>query len=71
MKERIKKDHLQEDKEVDLGQKNISEARQNYRHDEKMQEICDKKDMKFNQRKNDLKWYAETYIKTKESLRKS
>jgi hypothetical protein len=26
--------------------------------------------MKFNQRKNDLKWYAETYIKTKDSLRK-
>ena len=25
--------------------------------------------MKYNQRKNDLKWYAETYIKTKDSLR--
>jgi hypothetical protein len=35
-----------------------------------MQQICENKDMKFNQRKNDLKWYAETYIKTKDSLRK-
>ncbi len=34
-----------------------------------MQDICENKDMKFNQRKNDLKWYAETYIKTKDSLR--
>lgn len=47
----------------------MTDYKKNFVHDEKMKELCENKDMKFNQRKNDLKWYAETYIKTKDSLR--
>lgn len=34
-----------------------------------MKEIRATKDKQYNQRKNELNWYVEEYIKTKESLR--
>lgn len=69
IKERIRKDHIAEDKKIDLGEEKVTDYKKNFIQDEKMKEICENKEMTFNQRKNDLKWYAETYIKTKDSLR--
>lgn len=35
-----------------------------------MKEIRSNQDKQYNSRKNELNWYVETYIKTKDSLRK-
>ncbi len=47
-----------------------SDYKSNFIQDDKMKELVQQKDMQHHQRKNDLKWYAETYIKNKQSLRK-
>jgi len=39
-------------------------------HNEQFQKEVEEIDMSNHQRKNDLKWYSEEYVKTKLSLRK-
>jgi hypothetical protein len=70
MKTRIQKDHLEEDFAIDLGEKKSTDYKLHYNDDSKMQEIRGSKDKQYHQRKNELNWYVETYIKTKDSLRK-
>ena len=70
MKERIYKDHLQEDADINFGEKFASDYKLHYLDDNKMGDIRKTKDLQYHQRKNPLIWYAETYIKTKDSLRK-
>ena len=70
MKSRIQRDHLEEDFDVNLGEPKSTDYRLHYNDDKKMQEIRGHKDKQYHQRKNELNWYVETYIKTKDSLRK-
>ena len=70
MKARIQKDHLEEDFDIDLGEQKSTDYKLHYNDDKKMNEIRSHKDKQYHQRKNELNWYVETYIKTKESLRK-
>lgn len=71
MKHRICQDHLAQTVQgVDYGQKKESDYMANYVHNDNFQKEVDKVDMTFHQRKNDLKWYSEEYVKTKLSLRK-
>ena len=57
MKFRIRKDHLQEDAEIDLGEKKISQQKRNFVEDDKMKkEVV--RDKRYNQWQNDLKDYA-------------
>lgn len=70
MKERIQKDHLAEDFAIDLGEKKSTDYKLHYNDDKKMMDIRSGKDKQYHQRKNELNWYVETYIKTKDSLRK-
>jgi hypothetical protein len=70
MKERIQKDHLAEDFDINLGEKKSTDYKLHYNDDDKMKDIRGTKDKQYHQRKNELNWYVETYIKTKDSLRK-
>lgn len=56
--------------DIDLGEKKSTDYKLHFNDDDKMKEIRAKKDKQFNSRKNELNWYVEEYIKTKESLRK-
>ena len=58
MKERISKDHLQEDAEIDFGEKKNSEYKGNFVEDDKLKSEVRNKDKKYNQWQNDLKEYA-------------
>ena len=71
MKERIRKDHLKEDAEIDFGEQKNSEYKSKYLEDDKMKAEVRMRDKQYNQWQNDLKDYAENYIKSKASLRKS
>ena len=53
-----------------MGEKIASDYKRHFNDDDKMKEIRDTKDKQYHARKNELNWYVETYIKTKESLRK-
>lgn len=68
--ERIQKDHVGENFGIDLGEEKSTDYKRHFKDDEKMKEIRGTKDKQYNQRKNELNWYVETYIKTKDSLRK-
>ena len=68
--ELIQKDHLAEDRAIDLGEKKSTDYKLHYNDSEKMKDIRANKDKQYHQRKNELNWYVETYIKTKDSLRK-
>jgi hypothetical protein len=70
MKARIQKDHLEEDFDINLGEQKSTDYKLHYNDDKKMQDIRGGKDKQYHQRKNELNWYVETYIKTKDSLRK-
>jgi hypothetical protein len=70
MKARIQKDHLEEDFDINLGEQKSTDYKLHYNDDKKMGEIRGTKDKQYHQRKNELNWYVETYIKTKDSLRK-
>jgi hypothetical protein len=61
---------LEEDFAIDLGEKKSTDYKLHYNDDHKMKEIRGAKDKQYHQRKNELNWYVETYIKTKDSLRK-
>lgn len=67
---RIQKDHVGENFDIDLGEKKSTDYKLHFNDDDKMKEIRATKDKQFNSRKNELNWYVEEYIKTKESLRK-
>lgn len=70
MKERIYKDHLQEDVDIDFGEPKQTDYTRNYVDDDKLKQEVRAKDKKHNQKMNDLKDYAEHYLKSKSSLRK-
>lgn len=70
MKKRIYKDHLAEDKQIDLQQPKKTDYTRNFVNDEKLQEQVRNRDKTYNQKMNDLKDYAQNYIKSKSSLRK-
>ena len=70
MKERIQKDHIGEDFDIELGEKKSTDYKLHYNDSEKMKDIRSRQDKQYNSRKNPLNWYVETYIKTKDSLRK-
>ncbi len=70
MKARIQKDHLEEDFDINLGEPKSTDYKLHFNDDKKMGEIRGTKDKQYHQRKNELNWYVETYIKTKDSLRK-
>ena len=69
MKAYIQKDHINEDFAIDLGEKKSTDYRNHFNDDEKMKEIRANKDKQYNSRKNELNWFVEEYIKTKDSLR--
>lgn len=66
----IQKDHLAQNREIDFGEKKSTDYKLHYNDDEKMKEIRATKDKQYHARKNELNWYVQTYIKTKDSLRK-
>ena len=68
--ERIQKDHVSQNFGIDLGEKKSTDYRNHFNDDEKMKSIREQKDKQYHQTKNELNWYVEEYIKTKESLRK-
>lgn len=70
MRERISKDHLQEDAEINFGEHKNSEYKNKYIEDDKLKAEVRNRDKQFNQWQNDLKDYAESYIKSKSSLRR-
>ena len=70
MKKRIHKDHLAEDVEIDFGQPKNTEHRDNFRDDDKLKHEVRAQDKRYNQKMNDLKDYAEHYLRSKNSLRK-
>lgn len=70
MIERIQKDHVGENFAIDLGEEKTTDYKRHFNDDDKMKNIRGTKDKQYNQRKNELNWYVETYIKTKDSLRK-
>ena len=53
-----------------MGEKKSTDYRNHFHDDDKMKDIRAHPDKKYNSRKNELNWYVETYIKTKDSLRK-
>lgn len=53
-----------------MGEKKSTDYKLHYNDDAKMKDIRAAKDKQYHQRKNELNWYVETYIKTKDSLRK-
>ena len=69
MKAYIQKDHINEDFAIDLGEKKSTDYRNHFNDDEKMKDIRANKDKQYNARKNELNWFVEEYIKTKDSLR--
>lgn len=58
MKERISKDHLHEDAEIDFGEPKYSEYKNKYIEDDKLKKEVRNRDKQFNQWQNDLKDYA-------------
>lgn len=71
MKHRICQDHLAQMVEgVQYSQKKESDYGANFVHNDNYQKDVEGIDMSYHQRKNDLKWYSEEYVKTKLSLRK-
>lgn len=55
MKKRIYKDHLAEDKQIDLNEPKYTDYTRNFTNDQKMKEQIQNKDKKYNQKMNDLK----------------
>ena len=71
IKHRICQDHLAQTVEgVQYSQKKESDYGANFVHNQKFQQDVEGIDMTYHQKKNDLKWYSEEYVKTKLSLRK-
>ena len=71
MKHRIYQDHLDQMWEgMNEADKMLSENKKNYVHNEHYQKELSTMNKEHFQRKNDLKWYSEEYVKTKLSLRK-
>lgn len=60
MKKRIHKDHLAEDREIDLQEPKETQHSRNFKNDSKMKEevLIKHNDKKYNQKMNDLKDYA-------------
>lgn len=48
----------------------VSECKKNYVHNDAYQKELDRTNKEHFQKKNDIKWYSEEYVKTKLSLRK-
>lgn len=61
---------MEEDFDINLGEQKSTDYKLHYNDDKKMANIRTSKDKQYHQRKNELNWYVETYIKTKDSLRK-
>ena len=70
VKERRQKDSVGQNFDIDFGEKKSTDYKLHYNDDKKMNQIRATKDKQYHQRKNELNWYVETYIKTKDSLRK-
>jgi len=71
IKNRICQDHIAQMVEgVDYSQKKESDYGANFVHNDQYQKDVEGINMAYHQRKNDLKWYSEEYVKTKLSLRK-
>ena len=68
--QRIQKDSVGENFDIDLGEKKSTDYKNHFNDDEKMKSIRDHPNRQYNQRKNALNWFVEEYIKTKDSLRK-
>ena len=69
--DRIRKDHVAQNFDIDLGEKKSTDYKLHYNDDDKMKEIRAGQDKQYNSRKNALNWYVDQYIKTKASLRKA
>ncbi|EAR99571.3 hypothetical protein TTHERM_00138340 (macronuclear) [Tetrahymena thermophila SB210] len=71
MKKKIYQDHLNELFSNDYKKvKDLSNYQQNFQFTQDMQNDCDNQNFDHHQRKNDLKWYQEAYIKYKSTMRK-
>lgn len=55
---------------MEYSQKKESDYGANFVHNQNFQNEVEQMDMSHHQRKNDLKWYSDEYVKTKLSLRK-
>lgn len=68
MKNILKRDHVKENSEIEFGEKLCSEYHRHFIEDGKMKREV-KRDKRHHQMKNDLKEYAEAYLKSNQCLR--